>query len=63
MKNEMKQIEKEMRRKNHDGVIGGKKRKPAKKRSFLAGLAVLFIAFLISKIVSRETIEHNLKIR
>ena len=52
-----------MRRKNHDGVIGGKKRKPAKKRSFLAGPAVLFIAFLISKIVSRETIEHNLKIR
>ena len=27
MKNEMKQNEKEMRRKNHDGVLGSKKKK------------------------------------
>ena len=49
---------------NKTGINGNTaKRKPAKKRSFPADFAAFLIAFLIFKIVSRETLEHNLKIR
>jgi hypothetical protein len=34
MKNEMKQNEKEMRQKNHDGVLGGKKENPRRNARF-----------------------------